>query len=465
MTTIAERNQNLIQNGSIIKGLLVVSAPIAMASLFRTFYNLIDAFFVGQISSTHLAAISFSFSAIFLFYSFSNGIRVGTVALISRAVGAKNFHKASDIFTVSLVIAFIISLVLILVGFLVTPHTLKFMASSTNDPYFIKLTIDYTKIILLTLPVVYIFAIFQAQKQAIGDTTTPVKLQIISFFINILLDYLFIIVLKKGVVGAGLATLISLYALLPLIIKDLRKKEQVIFDLRNLRLDKFDFYEFFKIVIPAAISDLLLGLTFLILNMNAAEFGTQIIAGVSTGNRYNQLIQIPIISLGMTITTYIGQLYGSRNIPRAKEAYLKSLFLMVVIGTSLWLIVFILREFLVGLLFKTNDMEAYYFTIKYTVLITFSAIFFGMLQVNLSVLNGFGLANITMFINIFRMWILRIPLFYLLKPYFGADALWIAMISSILIIFVISEFITLKQFSRKSVELEGEVMNVKNAPI
>ena len=196
--------------GAISPKLFDLAWPLVLGNLLQTLYNLADMFWVGRVSTEAVAAVSLMFPLSWLFVSTAVGLTASTIALVSQHVGAGNDRHADEVVAQTVLLAIAVSVALAVVGF-AARHRLLFWIGA-RDAVFVE-ALAYIEVILLTLPLTFLFFAFRAALQGAGDTTTAMWLVGISAGINIVIDPVFILgwgpVPAMGTRGAAVATLIA----------------------------------------------------------------------------------------------------------------------------------------------------------------------------------------------------------------------------------------------------------------
>ena len=194
----------------IIDLLKKIAIPASTGTLFQTLYNIVDTFFAGKISANALAAIAKSFPLYFIIIATGVGIVSASNALISNSLGAKDDRTASLYVAQSLLYSVIVSIVVTMIGLSFSDDLLRFMGS---DQETIKLATDYLDVIFFATFIFLIQISLNGALNAQGDTKSYRNVLIVSFFLNIGLNPLFIFGLGPipafGIAGLAIATVIA----------------------------------------------------------------------------------------------------------------------------------------------------------------------------------------------------------------------------------------------------------------
>ncbi len=335
-----------------------VTIPASVGSLFQTFYNLVDTWFAGRISAEAIAAIAKSFPIYFTIIAIGVGLTAGTNTLIGNNIGAKNKRKASLFVAQSIIFAIFLSVLVTFFGLNVSDFLLSLMGSDQEG---IILTRKYLDVIFYGTIIVLIQISLNGTLNAQGDTKSYRNVLIFSFFLNIILNPLFIFgygfVPAFGIAGLAIATVVAQFiGLLYLAykvycceLKQYLKPECFIPKFNLLR-------ELLYQTIPVMFSMLLIGVGIFNILYFIGKFGDLATAGYGAALRIEQVFLLPVIGLNTAVLSIGGQNFGAKNFDRLRELYKKALFFGSSFMICAGIIIFFGAEFLVSLF--TDNSEA-----------------------------------------------------------------------------------------------------------
>src|SRR3954465_4865360 len=206
MTTPANRPLE----GPILRSVLALAVPIALANVLQSAYQLIDAFWVGRLGGAAVAAVSVSFPAMFLMFAIGGGLSMAGSTLIAQYVGARNDRMVGHVAGQTLLMVAIASLVLGSGGYLAAPALLRLMGVAP-DVY--PGALGFMRVSFAGLIFSFIYFVFQSIMRGIGRPNLPVYIALGTVFLNFVLDPLFIFgwgpVPAFGVMGAAMTTFVS----------------------------------------------------------------------------------------------------------------------------------------------------------------------------------------------------------------------------------------------------------------
>jgi len=427
----------LLKEKNLYKAFLILALPVFFANLLKSFHDLVDTYFIGNLENSvdAQAGISISWPLINIFLSFSVGLSIAGVALISQYLGAKQEENGKRYGALLLSLSMILGLFVTILLFFLSPYIMKMMGAKGGT---FDCAVIYLQIRAFEMPCLFIFSTYQAIRQAKGDTVSPVILSIIAVVTNIILTKIFVQDFGWGIAGAAYATLIGQVLIVPICIYRLfKKKNDFKLEIKDLKLNKKDVMKIIKFAAPSAISQALASLGFLVLQSAILSYGKQTAAAFSLGNKISNLLLLPIMALGSILAAYVGQNIGAKNKDRAKQAYKTSKILALVISIIGVLILIPIRKSVLGLL--TNDDITLAIANEYVIWVLITQPLMGLFQNYLGVFNGSGNTSYSFIMATVRLWVIRLPMLLILKEILNMDrsCVWITMnVSNLIILFL-----------------------------
>ena len=205
-----KNNAYSLTTDPIGKLFLKIAVPASIGTIFQTLYNLVDTYFAGKISPLAIAGIAQTFPVYFIIIAMGVGLSIGSTSLIANALGEKNEGKASLYLAQSILLSIFVALAVTILGITFAPYLLKFM--NTNESTLI-LSLNYINIVFLGSVFFFIQITVNSSLTANGDTKSNRNVLIFSFFLNIILNPLFIFgygfIPAMGIKGIALSTIFS----------------------------------------------------------------------------------------------------------------------------------------------------------------------------------------------------------------------------------------------------------------
>ena len=379
--------------GNPLSLLIKFSIPLVLGSIFQQLYSFVDTAIVGRcISVDALSAVGVTGALNFLVLGLTMGCAMGFGIPISQSVGADNKADISRFFWNGLYLCIGIGLVIsISVSIFVEP----LLVMMNTPPELLGMAVDYLRIIFIGQITTVLYNYFAAVLRAFGDSQRPFYFLLISSVLNIILDFVFILVFPMGVAGAALATIISQGISVVLCVWWLFGKMNVIH-----KADKNDESwtklsgEHIKtsciIGIPLGLEYSVTSIGNVILQSSINSMGTVVAAAQICGERIRAIATMPMENVGMAIATYVGQNYGAKRMDRIREGVKAGMIINVVYCAAAWVVLFVLKKPLVYLLLgEVTSIEAIK-SIEYLTVITTLFVFHGSLMVFRNTVQGMG---------------------------------------------------------------------------
>lgn len=450
------RKYLILEDKNIIKGIVIMALPLFASNLLKSLHDIVDSYFLARMDGSEdviastLAAINIHWPIYNIFSALGIGLGIAGVGIISQYLGSGKERTAKLYAAKLLTFSFVLGAIVNAILFFGAPAISRWMGAT-------DLTFDYSVTYFryrsMEFTFVYVFFAYQAIRQASGDTISPVRLSVISIFINMFLTWLFISEFKMGIAGAGLSTLISQAIIVPFAVYNLFfSKNHPRIEVRDLGYDEHILKEISKFAIPSAAAQAFSSLGFAVIQAMILSYGIIVSSGFSTGNRISSLLLNPVMAIGSVVTAYIGQNIGANNPARAKKSYEVARNLSVGIMTAgvLLIIPFAkpIAEFIVG----TRNASIVAVTVEYSIWILGTQPLMAVFQTHLSAFNGSGNNKYALIMTFTRLWILRVPLVLIFKyaTDVGYAGIWYAMVISNLIILFMGSYLYRKvKFQRK----------------
>ncbi|OIO73173.1 MAG: hypothetical protein AUJ85_08880 [Elusimicrobia bacterium CG1_02_37_114] len=445
---------------SVPKSIMSVALPVIAGGILNTSLELVDAIFVGKLGSSALAGVAMAGMVVFFLISFIAGLSVGTVALVSRAFGARDFDKANRVAVQSFLAGIILAALLGISGFFLSENILKFLGSSGEV---LSIGSIYLKILFAGIFTMFLMFIGQSIFQGTGDTLTPMKIGVLSAVLNIILDPIMIFGLfgfpRLEAPGAALATVVSrgVGGIIMLTVL-LRGRHSIHINLKKLKFDFDILKRIFLIGFPGSAQMLLRSFSGIVLIKIAALFGTAAIAVYGLGGRLFHLFLLPGFGFGAAASTMVGQNLGAGKPDRANESAWTSsryyLIYLIVLGT----IVFAFSEKIVTVF--NNEPEIIRLGAEYFRYIAVGSLFLSIGVVLSNALQGAGDTIYPMIITGVSLYVVQIPVAYLLAGVLGwkETGIWVVLpIGSIVNASMMAYWFMQKKWQEKKVFAPAEV--------
>jgi len=328
-----------------------LAVPASVGTLFQTLYTIVDTFYAGKISPEALSALSKSFPIYFLIIATSIGVTVAGTSLIGSSIGEKNEKNVLSYFGNVIIYSIIISIVVSILGFAFGEKIFLLMNSSQEVTI---LGLEYINVIFLGTILFILVVALNSFLHAEGDTKTYRNVLIFSFFLNIILNPIFIFgflfIPPLGITGIGIATLIAQFvSLLVILIKILNNQRIKQITLEHFKTKFFFLKNIFFQSMPITIAILGYSIAATIVFTYVGLFGEYAVAGYGSATRIEQVVLLPILGINTAIISIIAQNIGAKYYDRVEQSYFTSikygLFIMLIAGVVIFISADIVPKF------------------------------------------------------------------------------------------------------------------------
>lgn len=314
----ADKQYKKMTRTPVNKLIFILSVPTVISMLITMIYNMADTYFVSKISVAASGATGVVFSLMAVFQAFGFMFGQGAGSNVSRRLGAKDVETARQFCSTAFFLSLGISVVIAVLGLLFLDKLMTFLGSTATILPYAK---QYGLYILIAGPAMCTSCVMNnilryeglARLAMVGLTSGGI--------LNIALDPLFIFVFKMGISGAGLATAVSQYVSMAILLSAfVFKKCQCRINPKNVRLKGRFVWEIVATGFPSFIRNGLGSLSTMILNVMASPYGDECIAAMSISNRCSMLIFSVCVGIGQGFQPVSAFNYGSRDFDRVRKA-------------------------------------------------------------------------------------------------------------------------------------------------
>ncbi len=407
--SINKRTEDMLE-GTVGPTLLKLTLPMIVGLLSVLLINLVDTFYIGQLGLIELASVSFTFPVVFVVWSIAFGIGIGTSSVVARAIGQGNHPEVKILTTASLYLTFLVMGIVGVVGVMTINPVFTMLGAS---PDMMPLIRDYMVIWFLGYPLVALPMVGNNAIRATGDSKTPSMVMMGLAIVNAILDPFFIFGIgpfpMMGVKGAAIATVISYFFALVAGFWVLGKREKML----EIKFPSFEklfssWSRILYIATPAAFANVLAPLASAVLTRIISSYGADAVAAFGIGTRIEAVAMLGVMALTAILTPFIAQNLGARNLGRIREALTYSSKFSHVWGL---LVAFLLAvsAYPIASIFS-DDTGVQYLSRAYLWILPISFGFMGLSMIASSACNGLNRPFESFVVQIFRLFILIVPL-------------------------------------------------------
>ncbi len=432
----------------VAKLLITMSAPMMISMIVQACYNVVDSIFVSQLSENALNAVSLSFPLQQLMIAVCGGTAVGMNALLSQALGAKNFERANKVANTGIFLFGLSCIVFVVIGLVASR---PFFMMQTDVREIVDYGTDYATICLSLSAGIFTQFCFEKILQATGRTFLTMITHLVGAIINIILDPILIFGLfgfpRLEVAGAAIATVAGqIVAGILAVIFNVKLNPEVHISTKLIRWDSRIIKDIYKIGLPSIIMQSIGSVMTFCLNKILIAFTTTATAVFGAYFKLQSFIFMPIFGLNNGMVPIIAYNYGAKNLKRIK----KTVTLSIAIAVSVMLLGFasfqLIPDVLLSFFNASEEMLAIGVPALRTISVSF--IFAGFCIIVSSVCQAIGNPNHSLIVSVCRQLLVLLPVAWLLAQTGRLELVWFAFPIAECVSLILSAFFLSKTMRR-----------------
>lgn len=318
-----EEKLRMIAEGNITKVLFQLGIPVIIGMLVTSFYNVIDAMFVGGLGTSQMGAVSITYPIGQLIIGLGLTFGSGSASYISRLLGEQNNRQANRTASTALFTSIIVGVITIIITMCFLDQVLIFLgATPTILPYAKEFALIYIPGSILNVINVTMNNISASE----GATKISMTAMLTGAVLNIILEPIFIYTFQWGIQGSAIATVIAQGVTTLLYIGYiLGKKSNLQISVKYFAADKMIYVQILKIGIPTLLFQLLSSTSMGLINTASSHYGDSAVAAMGVVTRVLALGSYVIFGFAKGFQPVAGYNYGAKNYKRLREAIAVSL--------------------------------------------------------------------------------------------------------------------------------------------
>ena len=401
-------------NGRVINTLLFLSIPTLLVGIIQALIPLSDSLFLNRLTSVEIASsVTFSQPVLNIMIAFSQGLGVATLVMLGRLYGKGRMLAVKETMLQIFVFSFFIGLLLIPIcmftALLISNNT---TSEIRNNVYI------YISFYSLIMPFVFLTAIYNSSKNAIGRPEVTFVRIFLLLILKIIFNSIFLYVLKMGIVGAVMASLFSYIVVTIWMFYDLfLKSGDIKLNLRSYTIKLPIIKRLLKIGFPSMLNYAFLYLGFFLINKEMEKFGAVALNAQGIASNINAICFILPSSIGTTVSSMISINMGIGNVKKSKDVFKVGWITGVTI--SILTIALILPISLPLVLTFTKVQKVIEIADKALHIYTYSVIGFSIFMIAQGVFIALGRTKVPLVMSILRIWLLRYIFILLTQKYLG----------------------------------------------
>ena len=400
--------------GPLAKQILFVSLPLVMSNLLQVLFNISDVAIVGRFAgSTALGSVGSTSIFVTLFTGFLIGLGGGINVLVARYYGAGRAKDVKKTVGSSLIISLIAGVILLLVGLFGSPALLK---TINTKPDLLPGAVMYLRVYFLGMPALALYNYGNAVFSAIGDTKKPLIFLAIAGVLNVILNLFFVIVCRLDVAGVAIATVVSQYVSVMLILVCLmRQTGPARLSLRQLRLHPSEALRMIQIGLPAGLQSVVFNISNVMVQSCVNSFGADVIAANTASANIAAFTYTAMNAVFHAAITFTSQNLGARRYDRIWKIFWNCQLTVMLIGVPLCVLSTVFGPQLLSIYVSADDpardaviamgmIRTYYVSMPYFLC--------GTMEVCCGMVRGLGKSWLPMVVTIFGACVMRIVWIY-----------------------------------------------------
>lgn len=325
MHTKSIRRQDVdMTQGNITRHILVFAVPLLLGNLFQQMYNLVDTYVVGNYASNEAYAAVGSVGVIVnIFIGLFSGFASGAGVVISQHYGAHDIANVRKTVHTAAVTALILCPLFTVLGLLLTPYMLRWNNTPANV---LPESTTYLSIYFWGISGLLIYNMGAAILRAVGDSRRPFYYLMVCACMNAVLDVLLVTRFRMGVAGVAIATAASqCTSALLVVIQLLKTSGCVRISPRDLRIHLPFLKQIVRVGIPASLQMSITAFSNVFVQSYINHFGDNLMSAWTTYSKVDAILFLPMQSISMSVSTFVGQNLGAGQVARAKQGVNRAL--------------------------------------------------------------------------------------------------------------------------------------------
>lgn len=419
-----------MSNPPLWKTFLVFLAPMMLSNILQALFGTINNVYLGQmIGVDALAAVSVFFPVMFFFVAFVMGLSSGATVLIGQAWGAGEPGKVRAVAGATLTVALLCATTIAVFGGVFSRPLLIALAT---PPDILEEASAYARIMMITMPLTFVFILLTAMLRGVGDTMTPLLALTISTTVGLAVTPALIRgwlgLPRLGVASAAWASAASSLLTLLWLAANLRRRHHPLaFDaafLRSMRLDGALLGKVMRLGIPAAVGMVVMSLAELVLLGLVNGFGSSATAAYGAVNQVMSYVQFPAMSIAISVSIFGAQAIGRGNADRLGSIVRTGLVMNLVLTGGLVALAYLFSRAIMS--FFIIDAAVLDLAQGLLHIVLWSSVLFGMATVFSGMMRASGTVLMPLLISIFAIAVIEVPVAVILSRAIGIEGIWAA---------------------------------------
>lgn len=413
-----------LTKGPVVKSMLLFAIPMILGDLLQQCYNIADTLIVGQfLGKTALAAVGSSFTLMTFITSIILGLCMGSGALFSIRFGQRDKQGLKQDLCASFFFIAFISILLNIIAYICLDALKLFLRVPHEVWGDMKCYLLY---IFMGIIAIFLYNFFSAYLRSIGDSVTPLIFLAISSILNIILDLYFVLVLRMGVGGAALATVLSQYVSgIGIVLYTLLKYKEVLVIFKISYLKRERIKQIISFSLLTCIQQSVMNLGILMVQGLVNSFGTVVMAAFAAAVKIDAFAYMPVQDFGNAFSTFIAQNYGAKEKERIQKGLKEAVRISSIFCIIISILVYIFAKPLMMIFVDANETSIILEGVRYLRIEGAFYIGIGCLFLLYGLYRALGRPGMSVVLTVFSLGT-RVALAYILSsiPALGVTGIW-----------------------------------------
>ncbi|MBQ4090087.1 MAG: MATE family efflux transporter [Clostridia bacterium] len=321
-------------NGPVMLPLIRFAMPLMLSGILQLMFNAADVIVVGRFAGDEaLAAVGSTGSLTSLIVNLFMGLSIGANVVAARFYGAQDFRGMSQTVHTSMLLSLIFGVLLTIVGVIFAPTFLEWMGSPDDV---IGLASIYLRIYFCGMLATMFYNFGAAILRSVGDTKRPLMYLTLAGVVNVVLNLIFVIVLRMSVAGVALATIISQFISAALVVICLIRTDGAIhFDIKKMRIHKEVLMNIVRVGLPAGLQSTMFAIANVVIQSAINAFGSVAVAANSAASNLDGFVYTSMNSISQATTSFTSQNFGAKKYDRIWIIFRVSMIVVSIVGLVL----------------------------------------------------------------------------------------------------------------------------------
>ncbi len=395
--------------GTPWKSILMFTIPMLIGNIAQQLYSTVDSIVVGRyIGDGALASVGSTLPILNMLLVLFMGISAGASIMVSQYFGAKEREKLSHTIGTCITVTAIACVFLIIVA---TPFIRPVLVALNTPADIIEGCYDYLFISLVGIAGMGYYNILSGIIRGMGDSISALIYLLVATVVNIVLDIYFVAIVKMGVGGVALATIIAqIISSILCLIKIARMREYFDFGLKYLKPVGHYVKTIVSLGIPSGLTQAIFSSAMIIVQSLTNQFGTQFIAANIVVMRVDGFAMMPNFSFGMALTTYAGQNVGAGLYDRVTKGAKQGTVMAVICSALITGVILLFGKPLMGVFTETKELVELSYKLMLILAVGYIAV--AITQSLSGIMRGAGDTMTPMWVSLITTVAIRVPIAY-----------------------------------------------------